>query len=237
MNLKWILSLTVAGLVVAFTWCLDLIIEMSLRVREGERAVRPTRRIRFSAELREQMHEDQLGRCMYCGRAMEVEYLHIDHRNPVDRGGSNDRDNLQLLCPPCNILKSNQTDREFRSRFRSVLAGRTPGPRQPPVVEIPREEFRAAAERTSVPTALQDHRKSKYVTPKAKISGGGGAVGAVVGFIWFLGLAMAAADLGPTFSKVLTYSGLFGGGILWVAIWYSVVRRAKRTGRFEEKNE
>ena len=234
MNLKRILSLVGVGLAIGFTWCLDMIIEISLRVREGERAVRPTRRIRFSPELKGGLHRDQVGRCMYCGRAMGVEYLHIDHRNPVDRGGSNEVENLQLLCPPCNTLKSNQTDQEFRSRFRSVLAGRTPGPRQPPIIEIPREEFRAAVERTSVPTALQQHRKSKFVTPRAKINSGGVVAGAIVGGVWLFGIALLAGEFISPTETILTYIALIGGGMLWAAMWYSVTRRAKETGRYDE---
>ena len=31
---------------------------------------------------------------------------HVDHRMPLSLGGSNYPDNLQLLCPTCNLSKS-----------------------------------------------------------------------------------------------------------------------------------
>ena len=46
--------------------------------------------------------------CQMCGaKAPEVE-LHIDHIIPVSKGGSNEIDNLQVLCKPCNLAKSNR---------------------------------------------------------------------------------------------------------------------------------
>jgi 5-methylcytosine-specific restriction endonuclease McrA len=40
--------------------------------------------------------------CVYCG---SEERLHVDHRIPVSRGGSNGFDNLVTACAPCNQSK------------------------------------------------------------------------------------------------------------------------------------
>lgn len=34
--------------------------------------------------------------------------LHVDHIRPVSRGGTNDPDNLRLLCPRCNLSRGNR---------------------------------------------------------------------------------------------------------------------------------
>lgn len=46
-------------------------------------------------------------RCQLCGAGPEDAVLHVDHIVPRSRGGSNDLDNLQVLCQACNLGKSN----------------------------------------------------------------------------------------------------------------------------------
>lgn len=43
------------------------------------------------------------GRCRACGSTMELQY---DHIIPLKMGGSNNAENLQILCGPCNRSKS-----------------------------------------------------------------------------------------------------------------------------------
>lgn len=52
------------------------------------------------------LFEKQSGRCAHswCRRSLKDSY-HVDHRMPLALKGSNDRRNLQLLCPPCNVRK------------------------------------------------------------------------------------------------------------------------------------
>lgn len=49
--------------------------------------------------------------CQMCGATVEDGVkLHIDHIIPVSKGGTNDVDNLQVLCHKCNLAKHNRMD-------------------------------------------------------------------------------------------------------------------------------
>lgn len=43
--------------------------------------------------------------CRGCGADMTVTGFHVDHRVPLAKGGSNTADNIQCLCPTCNLRK------------------------------------------------------------------------------------------------------------------------------------
>lgn len=47
----------------------------------------------------------QKGRCVYCRCLLANSGEHIDHIVAVSRGGTNDKSNIQLLCPSCNMSK------------------------------------------------------------------------------------------------------------------------------------
>ena len=49
--------------------------------------------------------EMQGHKCAYCRRKLD-KTRHVDHVTPIKLGGSNSRENLQLLCPKCNLSKS-----------------------------------------------------------------------------------------------------------------------------------
>lgn len=46
--------------------------------------------------------------CRICGLPEELEPLTIDHIKPIARGGSNELENMQLLCGMCNHTKGAQ---------------------------------------------------------------------------------------------------------------------------------
>jgi 5-methylcytosine-specific restriction endonuclease McrA len=58
----------------------------------------------FSREDIDRLKAEQRGRCVYCGKSLKRRY-HIDHIEPLARGGDNSRYNLQLTCPSCNLKK------------------------------------------------------------------------------------------------------------------------------------
>ena len=81
----------------------------------------------------------QNGRCMYCGRKMGLAYLHVDHKTPVSRGGTNRLSNLHLLCSACNTRKGNMSDGEFRRKYELAPAREAKGP---PSKVIPQDYFK-----------------------------------------------------------------------------------------------
>jgi hypothetical protein len=45
-------------------------------------------------------------RCRYCNRSREAVELHVDHIQPVSKGGSNEQSNLCAACIDCNLGKA-----------------------------------------------------------------------------------------------------------------------------------
>jgi hypothetical protein len=78
------------------------------RKRRGSRIIAPTMRLRV-------LHRDHY-KCNYCGRSPAKDpsvVLHIDHKLPWSRGGTNEFKNLQVLCSACNFAKHNKMMEEL----------------------------------------------------------------------------------------------------------------------------
>lgn len=69
--------------------------------------------------LQRQMQTDKKGRlrCWWCGRVIEHNHYHIDHRIPLVKGGSNNPENLCLTCPTCNLSKGGKLPHEWSDRL------------------------------------------------------------------------------------------------------------------------
>ncbi len=59
-------------------------------------------------DLRYLVLERDLSRCVRCGATAETASLEVDHIIPVSRGGLTEIGNLQTLCQPCNLGKSDR---------------------------------------------------------------------------------------------------------------------------------
>lgn len=60
--------------------------------------------------------------CRGCGvKASDGIDLHIDHKTPVDLGGTNDEDNLQTLCSKCNLGKKHLFEDQDEKLLRKAL--------------------------------------------------------------------------------------------------------------------
>jgi hypothetical protein len=74
---------------------------------EPELSTIKTRRELFSKSRRFAIMKRDGYRCQLCGRSQEDgAKLHIDHRTPLVKGGSNEDENLWTLCEDCNLGKS-----------------------------------------------------------------------------------------------------------------------------------
>lgn len=58
------------------------------------------------------MMNNQKSKCIYCDTCI-IKDFHIDHINPLSRGGLHSIINIQLLCPNCNCSKGNKNNKEF----------------------------------------------------------------------------------------------------------------------------
>jgi 5-methylcytosine-specific restriction endonuclease McrA len=79
---------------------------------EKKRAVENRRRARqsaaggsYTASDIDEIAKAQRGLCAYCPTILTRSARHIDHIQPIAKGGTNNRSNLQLLCQPCNSSK------------------------------------------------------------------------------------------------------------------------------------
>ena len=57
--------------------------------------------------LRHEVFKRDGYKCVECGASKEDgATLHVDHKIPVSKGGTDELDNLQTLCSDCNLNKS-----------------------------------------------------------------------------------------------------------------------------------
>jgi len=55
--------------------------------------------------LRQLRHEGQGNLCAYCATCLDDVTPHLDHKQPISKGGTHTRDNVQWLCSVCNVAK------------------------------------------------------------------------------------------------------------------------------------
>lgn len=66
----------------------------------------------LSSNIREHLYTKQNGLCNGCG--CKLKETHLDHIFPISRGGTNTDNNVQLLCPRCNLSKGTKTMKEWK---------------------------------------------------------------------------------------------------------------------------
>lgn len=67
----------------------------------------------------QEVYEDNIKKygtltCYLCSKPIQFGKDHLEHKNPLSRGGTNKRDNLEIACQKCNSKKHNKTEEEYR---------------------------------------------------------------------------------------------------------------------------
>lgn len=62
------------------------------------------------------LYFEQKGLCGLCDLPMDEKNFHVDHWKPLSKGGSNDKGNLKLLHPKCNLMKHDKLPTELSLR-------------------------------------------------------------------------------------------------------------------------
>lgn len=71
---------------------------------------------KHTAEDVKRLLQVQEGRCFWCGCDVGSRY-HVDHVQPLSKGGSNGPENLVIACPDCNQRKSDLPPSEWIKRI------------------------------------------------------------------------------------------------------------------------
>ena len=120
----------------------------------------PRRRKPISKLVKQGLYRNQKGKCMYCGRKLALADMHVDHKTPFARNGSDSDKNLQMLCGPCNTRKGDMTDGEFRRAYKSVgLKTAREAKGQPPARVIALKKFEEASATRSATKSKRRQRK------------------------------------------------------------------------------
>ena len=72
---------------------------------------------KLTMDVIRQVHDENIEKygeltCEYCENVCAEDW-HKDHHIPLSRGGDNERKNLAISCPTCNLRKWTKTDKEF----------------------------------------------------------------------------------------------------------------------------
>lgn len=78
-------------------------------------------RKKYSATQRKIIYDRGKGICQLCGRKISVENMTLDHIIPLDAGGEESMDNLQLSCETCNRYKANILPEKFFDRITEIF--------------------------------------------------------------------------------------------------------------------
>ena len=78
----------------------------AMKIKKHNRRARMLAGGKLSRGIGQRLLSLQRGMCAACRCNLSESGRHLDHVMPLAKGGSNTDDNVQLLCPPCNLDKN-----------------------------------------------------------------------------------------------------------------------------------
>ena len=91
----------------------------AIEIRMASKDMRRLYRCSQWRKLRIAVFELKGRKCVYCGNKA----THIDHQIPVVRGGTNQLQNLEPVCGPCNTKKHRLTHQEYLLKIKMKSCG------------------------------------------------------------------------------------------------------------------
>lgn len=89
--------------------------------KQNRRALKKGSGGRLSSGLVDFLMAMQKGKCAGCRGSLKALGLHLDHIFALSKGGEHADRNMQLLCPPCNMAKSDLSPDVWARRLGRLL--------------------------------------------------------------------------------------------------------------------
>ena len=64
--------------------------------------------MRITKKTKEQLLDQAEGLCEYCGVKVNEHTAMIDHKIPLNKGGTSNIENLAVACVKCNVLRADK---------------------------------------------------------------------------------------------------------------------------------
>ena len=103
----------------------ELAIWNGIKIRDKHETLRGLQRTDLGKLPHPRTHKNYLygkqeGKCKGCGQHFEMRHFHIDHYVPKSKGGTDHRDNLQLLCGACNSMKGDRPQAYLEAQLKRL---------------------------------------------------------------------------------------------------------------------